>query len=172
MTLEEDDELFEYVMKQVRIGRDWEDYVAESLCRVGIPAKASNAPVIPTRNEREWNEMADEKDITVDGRFRLEAKSREYRFSGVDDFPFPTAMVSTVRSWANKVQRPLAVAMVSQFTGAIIFAPEWTEPEWSQKSRFDRKRGYWVNNWECPRKLLWTWDSYVEFLHGYLLESA
>jgi len=164
-----DDKLFAYVMAQVKLGRDWEDYVAKRLSHAGIPAEASNAPVIETRTEKEWGKLADEKDVTIAGQHRLEVKSRDYTFRGPSDYPFKSVMVSTVRSWHNKVQRPLAVAVVSQHTGAIFFIPEWTEPHWEKVSRYDKRRGYDVLNYECPKPLLWRWDSYIGFLHDYLL---
>ena len=165
-----EDELFNYVMGQIRVGREYERYVADQLIVAGVPAVVGQEGVTETRTEQEWREFKDERDILVAGRWRLEVKSRTFSFTGVADHPFDSTIVSTVRSWENKAEKPVAVAIVSQPTRAIVVVPASTRMYWEKRERPDRKRGYAVLNYECPVELLKPWDDLVSWFKDRLDE--
>lgn len=156
-----DDEFFR---EQLRRGDYWAEQVAKRIREAGKFAKASPTEFAETEAEREHFKQFD-KDIELSNNRVLEVKSRNLSFS--DDptsFPYETAFMDTVEGWLAKDVQPVAVAVVSQVTGAVLVAPVSRFSEWTRLETFDRVRGFPVTVFECPKALLKTFQAFIDWL--------
>ena len=157
------DERRAYFLEQLRIGDKWADYVADMIMKAGKSAYATPTKVAASEAEVEQFTRY-EKDIILANDRSLEVKSRSFAFNGVESYPYETVFVDTVEGWAEKVVKPVAVAVVSQVTGGIVMVPMSTVGVWSEKRVFDSKRGFEVNVLECPRSALKSFEEFLAWL--------
>lgn len=152
-----------YFLEQLAIGDEWADHVAKHITMAGKYAHAT-----PTQIARTPEQIAAftalEKDILLDKDRTLEVKSRSFYFTSIDDYPYPTVFVDTVEGWEAKQVKAVAVAVVSQKSGAIVVVPVSTEASWSEKRVFDSKRDFEVNVLECPKGALRSFEEFVAWL--------
>ena len=154
----------EFFREQLRRGDYWAEQVARRIREAGKFAKASPTQFAETEAEREHFKVFD-KDIELSNNRVLEVKSRNLSFT--DDpasFPYETAFMDTVEGWLAKDVQPVAVAVVSQVTGAVVVAPVSRFSEWTRLDTFDRVRGFAVTVYECPKGLLKTFGEFVAWL--------
>lgn len=154
----------ELFLQQLKLGDLWADHVAAEIRKLGKEAVASPHQVATTQAERDMFTEFD-KDIKLSRDRVLEVKSRSLSFT--DDpatFPYETAFIDTVEGWKAKDVTPVAVAIVSQKTGAIVIAPVSKQPEWSQSRVHDRLRGFDITVYECPRIFLKSFREFVAWL--------
>jgi len=147
----DNDELF---YEQTAIGHKWQEKVCDMFREEGFIAY--NPPIPPKSrflNRSEETKIADresyakhDKDISVwikdnPGRkFRFEVKSRDYRFTCKDDFPFPSVIVDTKDGWDRKEILPHACVMISQKTGKAFVIPIKSRHSWFILNVPDKKR--------------------------------
>ena len=154
----------EFFKQQLLTGDYWAEQVAKAIREAGKYAVASPTEFAETEAEREHFKVFD-KDITLSDNRVLEVKSRDLSFTADPaSFPYETAFMDTVEGWAAKDVTPVAVAVVSQKTGAVLVAPVSKFDQWTKSTTFDRKRGFEVHLWNCPRTLLKTFREFVEWL--------
>jgi hypothetical protein len=152
-----------YFLEQLRIGDKWADHVADMIMKAGKPAYAT--PTKVAQSEAEIQEFTRyEKDIILSDNRSLEVKSRSFAFTGVESYPYETVFVDTVEGWAEKVVKPVAVAVVSQRTGGIVMVPISSAAVWSEKRIYDSKRCFEVNVLECPRSALKSFEEFLAWL--------
>lgn len=154
----------EFFIEQLLIGDRWAEHVAKRIREAGKYAVASPTEFAETEAEREHFKVFD-KDITLSRGRVLEVKSRDITFT--DDpasFPYETAFMDTVEGWAAKDVTPVAVAVVSQKTGAVVVAPVSKFDQWTKSTTFDRKRGFEIHVWNCHRNLLKTFEEFVAWI--------
>ena len=154
----------EFFKQQLLTGDYWAEQVAKAIREAGKYAVASPTEFAQNEAEREHFKVFD-KDITLSDNRVLEVKSRDLSFTADPaSFPYETAFMDTVEGWAAKDVTPVAVAVVSQKTGAVLVAPVSKFDEWTRRTIFDGKRGFNVNVFECPRTLLKTFKEFVDWL--------
>jgi len=151
---------------ELEIGHHWELRVAYYLLCQGFVVQVPRLRF--RKNLEELPEYRDQKDIWIGkDRFHLEVKSRNLEFTSVDDFPYDTALVDTVKGWEAKWPRPFAVVMVSQKTGERIIAPTTLQDHWQKKIRYDNYRGFEDEFYEAPKAALRNWIWLIEALRAY-----
>lgn len=133
------DELF---FSELAKGNKWATYVADHINAAGVESYTPEGKV--RKDVSEILEFSlNEKDIlfkSMDG--HLEVKSRGLTFGKTfEDYPYETAFVDTLDGWNKKVEKPLAVVLVSQKTSEMLVVPVSTEQHWGTTSSYDRVRG-------------------------------
>lgn len=152
-----------YFLQQLTIGDKWATHVAAQIMEAGKYAYATPTQVAQTP-EQIAEFTAKEKDIMLDRGRTLEVKSRSLTFTGVEDYPYPTVFVDTAEGWHAKEGKAVAVAVVSQVTGAVVVVPVSTEPMWGVGKVFDSKRGFDIDVLECPKGCLRTFEEFLAWL--------
>ena len=114
----------------------------------------------------ERHAFADEYDLTVGSRrpVRVDVKSRRLRFTGPNDYPWPTALVDTVSGWSAKADTPVAIVLVSQEAGGLAVIRASTQDRWSVRRRFDNIRKLEDDFYEVAKDLLATFGDLVDWL--------
>jgi hypothetical protein len=151
-------------VSQLRTGHEFAEVVAQRLRGRGIAVRVTPMEIRSDIEDR--HRFADEHDLTV-GRHRklwIDVKSRNLRFTGVADYPYPTALVDTLSGWRAKTRKPAAVVIVSQVTGAMVVVPRSTEPSWTVHQRSDRLRGIEDSFLEVARELLRPFEDLAEWI--------
>lgn len=134
-----------------------------------IEAEGIRAVVTPMRvrgHVADRHDFADESDLTV-GTVRpciIDVKSRDLDFTGPRDYPYPTALVDTVKGWEQKLHKPLAIVLVSQRTEGIAVIRVSGESRWLRQRRFDHKRRIEDVFFEVAKRELATFEEFVEWL--------
>lgn len=150
-------------------GRNMVAYVTFELISRGVGVAVPPSRVRPDGCSFEkMEEFSDEGDLRVyyeerDSWPRVEVKGRSVEFTGLDDFPFNTVLVDTVRN-IDKKGAPAAYITVSQQTGAMIIISRRSKHTWSKTSRFDSKRQIDETFYEAPVNECKTFDEFVRFL--------
>lgn len=94
--------------------------------------------------------FADSVDIIVNGH-TIEIKIRDIVFTSAADYPYPTAIVDTVKGLSEE---HAAVVLVSQETGAMLAVNPRKRDGWTREWRTDRVRGFEEEFWFAPRSAL------------------
>lgn len=159
----ENDSLF---FRELSCGHRYELYVALQFLRAGICVESPPKTI----RDSAWDipDYADEADLWV-GRedpAKIEVKSRRVIFTGPDDIPADRDpfFVTTESSWNNAIEKPLAVVLVSQDTGAMVVASPRRSEEWVKVTTRDKKRNIEDTFLCAPVKTLYTFDVLVEYL--------
>lgn len=165
----DDEALF---VSQLRTGHAFAEYVAAQIRRHGLVVRVT--PMEIRKDIADRHRFADEHDLTVgrDREVRVDVKSRNLRFSGVADYPYPTALVDTLSGWTAKLAKPSAIVLVSQVTGAMLVVPRSTEPRWIIHRRTDRVRRIDDEFFEVPTSLLRPFDEFVHWLKDIDVSAA
>lgn len=159
----ENDALFE---RELRRGHSWAQRLAEALTAQGLTVELT--PLVLRERIEQRGDFANEGDLVVStghGPVLLESKSRDLTFTCADDYPFQTALVDTVSGWNQKTDKPKAIVLTSQPTGArLVISIRRTRHLWRQKRRRDATRGIVDTFYEVPRSALMPFDVLVEWL--------
>ena len=159
----EPDALF---IKELRDGHQWQLWVALQLLKAGLAVEVPELQIRPSQDE--INGFTDVGDVIVHlpgRRVVLEVKSRSIVFTGVQDYPYPTAFVDRVNTWQRKqCHRPAEVLLVSQQTGAIIGISAKTEDRWMVENRHDNVREYDRAYYMASKGLLYGFAEIVDLL--------
>lgn len=114
--------------------------VRERLLEKGIvsegepPSFRKNLSEVPHYSRHEKDLILEQSGIC------LEVKSRNVRWTCLDDFPFRDIIVDTVSGYDQKRQTPLAYVLVSRPTGAEIVVPTTMDRLWSSRRKKDKER--------------------------------
>lgn len=157
----ENDELFG---KELAIGRKWEGVVADRLNSLGfsVVVPECNLNSIECKTERRAAAV-DAVDLYVNGLI-IEVKSRAYKFTCADDFPYDTIAIDTKSGFDAKTDKPAVYICISQITGDwTALDVEKTREHWVVSKRFDRKRGIPVVSYDCHKR---HWGDVEETLLG------
>lgn len=156
----------ELFFSELEIGHSWAEYVAAKLNENQVSCYATEMRKALTKEE--IKEFRNEKDVVLTGMAGcIEVKSRRLRFSdSPSSFPMDSAFVDTVSGWGFKDPRPLAVCIVSQFTGSILVVPVSTQSQWGRVYKFDRVRKINDTWFTCPKSLLKPFSELVSWLRA------
>jgi len=142
-------------------GESYTSQIAKRLRSEGLEV------VEPERTFRESFEdrkrYRDEVDLVVSG-VRIEVKSRRHHWMTLDDFPYPSIFVDTVKKWDGHKVRPFATINVSQKTGAVIVVPGKSHSKWTKVSGVDKDSKYKSEFYSAPRETWATYEQLVEAL--------
>jgi hypothetical protein len=100
----------------------------------------------------------------------IEVKSSRYEWS--DDpvrFPFPIALPDTVVGWDRKEAAghcPIAIVLVSQPTGGMLYVPMATRPRWRAQTLYDSGLGQDELYYVVDKKELASFDALVRELRA------
>lgn len=140
--------------ERLQRGYDWQLHVAERMTAEGLVVRVPKLDLPPWFKAN----VGDEGDVLVSraGReVRIEVKSRALRFSeGGADFPFRTAIVTTLEDWNNKVPPARAFVFVSQITHAMASLSCRHRVSWSVITLCEPKRKHTQEYLACPREQL------------------
>jgi hypothetical protein len=157
------DELF---AEQLKTGHDHAVRVAERLRAEGLSVAITPMEMRVDINDR--HRFIDEHDLTVGVTrpCRVDVKSRTLHFTGVEDYPYPTAFVDTVGGWEAKVNKPMAIVLISQPTGAMLVVSVRDAPlGWTRERHYDHGRGIHDSFYMVSREQLRIFDQLVRWLH-------
>ena len=154
----------ELFQQELAKGKKWEAIVAQELEAAGFNVTIPNCELDSIECDAERRKAAaNSVDMYVDGRI-IEVKSRNYRFTCADDFPFETIAVDTKDGFDRKADKPVVYICVSQHTGDMIALDvEKTREHWVVSKRFDTVRKIPVVSYDCHKK--W-WGSVADVLGG------
>lgn len=158
--------------EQMEAGRLHEEAVAMRLRLEGLPAAIE--PFEWRASIEDADRFKDQVDIRV-GRFRIEVKSRNIPFKGVEDFPYDTVLVTTLSSWEHCAppSRPHAFVCVSATpAGGVICLSSRTHWQWKVVERYDSVRGITDRFLEAPRELWREFDVLVDQLRKLSIEGT
>jgi hypothetical protein len=159
----ENDPLFR---AQLEAGHAAAEIVANRLRSEGIVVEVT--PLRWRENIEARKEFVDEFDLRV-GSLRpclVDVKSRNLKFSGPRDFPYPTAFVDTVSGWEAKTHKPVAIILVSAFTHGMAVIGRSTRPHWVARPGFDNVRKIQDSWYHIPREKLETFEKFVLWLRA------
>lgn len=153
--------------RRVKVGKKYEHYVAEQLREHGIDAE------VPQRSDK----IEEDRDIDHFTRYNtdivvgdkvIEVKSRAKTctFTSPDDFPFGDCYLDTVGGWQKKERKPDYYVVVSQVTGGIVVVDGSTQPDWLERSIYDRLCGFATNTYCADKSLLHPIEWLIEELKG------
>ena len=113
-------------------------------------------------------EFRDDGDLRVGGK-RVECKRRNLRFSGPDDFPFPTCIVDVTHTYdaARATETPIVGYVIdSQNEMGCVCVLSSTFDRWRVRTRYDRAKQRHRRFYEVDTSLLCTFDDLVVELVG------
>lgn len=150
-------------LQELAIGSKWAEHAAAELNAMGIPCEATEMRVAQTEEEiKEFTEH-DQDVVLLDGSGHFEVKSRRLNFHYHPfTYPFETAFVDTVSGWEQKLEKPLAVLLVSQQTGKIMVIPPESREHWKTTTTFDNVRGFTDTWYVVPKEHMMRLDTFVE----------
>lgn len=145
---------------RLKVGKEWEQVVADSLVDQGIPA-TTNTPI----DEADY--AGTDTDIMV-GDKTIEVKSRTGTcpFTGPEDFPFKDVFVETSGGWEAKQKKPDYYVIVSQITGGMIVIPGDTRDQWNCRSIYDKACGFKTKTLVADKSLMKPVSWMVDELKG------
>jgi len=142
---------------------EYELYVAALIYRAGLPVCLERRVIAESAAFRD--DFLEQMDIWVysDG---VEVKGLHKTFTSPDDYPFDDIWIGDASRWDRRKKTPLAVALVSIPTEAVIVLPvARTRPLWSQASAVDGRRGMLPNvSYAAPRSCFITWEQFIDGL--------
>lgn len=143
--------------------------VAERLRAVlpeNVPVNVQELRIRPT--ESQMAEFSDDGDLRVGGQ-RVECKRRNLRFSGPEDFPYPTAIVDVTHTFdaARSTETPVVGYIIdSQDESGCVCVLASTYDRWRVRTRRDRFKQRDRRFYEVDKELLCTFDDFVAVLSG------
>lgn len=111
----------------------------------------------------------DSYDVLVEGRFKIEVKSRNYNFTSPDDFPFDSIFVENVSGYEQRDNPPFAYVNISKPTGAMLFVGGNKNSTWKIESAFDRTRKIKDEWYTAPRSKLRTMDNLIKAIKARMI---
>lgn len=137
--------------------REWVEELRDSGAAVAHGKKITS-PKFDPRGERCQNPDA----VAL---IRVEIKQRDLKFTGPDDFPYPTAFVQNISNEAADKTSPLIYVLRSAPTRCWVWVlGADRNAEWTESLVRDTTRGTMVQMLSCPKSHLRTSDSLLPFL--------
>ena len=159
----ETDEIF---LRELKKGHNWQLWVGYLLLKEGFAVRVSSLATRPDHDSIDlYGDDGDVK-VTFPGKtVVLEVKSRNLYFTSIDDYPYQTAFVDRVNTWRRKADnKPVAICLVSQPTGAIVVVPTSSESSWLVETVRDRVREYDRDYYLVNKICLARWESLLTWL--------
>lgn len=95
----------------------------------------------------------------------LEIKERKLRFTGPEDYPYPTVFVNATRSLEMDPYRPFAYIFVSTVTRSWVWlTPLDRDSTWKETTVTDTTRGHDMGMLVAPKKFLRPARQLIDFL--------
>lgn len=165
----ENDELF---FKELHKGRQYELYIGMLLMNEGFAVKCSpKRDSVKRRNINDRHKFVDQMDLLV-GTFEkspisFEVKSRNLHFTCPDDYPYETAIVSSVDSWKKRKRKPHVTLLISQKTKKIIGISRSSFDNWIIKEdQKDYVRNIIDPSYLCHKDFFISWSKILKWLHN------
>ena len=100
----------------------------------------------------------------------IEIKERLIRFTGPDEFPYPTVIVDDLRGMRMEKIKHFAYVYISRPTGRWAWLCGLDRNDtWLEEVTFDRGRGHAVPVLTAPKSYLRSAESLMEFLYPHTL---
>jgi len=158
MDWSQNDELFFSELKQ---GNSWQALPALFLTLQGFKVEMPNLTI--RENIQEADKYKNSVDLVINGKI-LECKSRNEKFTSINDFPYETIIVDTVSGYDAKNPKPTAYIMISKVTGSMLCLPSHSSSKWTKKDIKDQTRQILDEFYMADKKLLLTMDKLVKYL--------
>lgn len=163
----ENDALF---LQELTKGHRFERLVAQRLLEKGFTVQVPRKSI--RSNVTEIHKYKNEVDLYV-GRWqklptKIEIKSRDLYFTCPDDVPewCMPLFVMTEDSWKQTDEKPAAILVVSQQTGAIIATSSVWQHKWHVIRAPDSVRGIRVTTYAADRELWHTFQDFCAVLEA------
>lgn len=141
--------------RELEQGLYWEDRVAEYLEAWGFSVFRPQTLVEGIEDDESRRAVLSQYgDLIVGGRdgIHIEVKSRRVRFTGPEDYPYPTAYVDTLGSQRARGDVKPVYVVVSQLTGGMVWVPRGIAL--TPRRTWDRVRDIPVVTLEVPKGVL------------------
>lgn len=123
--------------------------VADWLRGLGHDVRVNPVRVRPSPNK--MSNYADDGDILLDDKYRIEVKRRpDIHFSSVSDFPYNTIIVDAAHCWDRARAKPSAYFILNSDATTAILVRGNTRKSWLKVKRYDRQKHRWRWFYECP----------------------
>jgi len=117
---------------------------------------------------QEMRKFADNGDIYI-GEHRIEVKQRRVKFTGPDDFPYPTVFVDVAHTWKRALREgcvPFAYIITNKDSTSALVVFGDTHEEWQLIEKWDRAKKRKRKFLEAPIKLAQPLSALVERLRS------
>jgi len=149
-------------LNRLASGNKTELFLAERLAEAGIVVVKPEYPEGMPTSYYTLNQV----DLIANDKV-LEVKGRNYNFTGVGDFPYPTLFVEGTDGFDKKVNVPEFYVNVSNKTGAIIALDvAATRDSWTVEQVTDRQRRYTYPMYVSRTDQWIDWDDFIARLKG------
>lgn len=89
------------------------------------------------------------------GVFRIEVKTRRFKFTDKNDYPFETVFLANIANYHRDLTSPLVYVIRSELTGAWAWVIATDRDDtWKTGFKRDMTRNSMVHILECPRRFL------------------
>ena len=96
----------------------------------------------------------------------IEVKGNGKYFTSLDDFPYESVFVETVKRWEGREVPPVYYVIVSYKTGEALCIHHSTHPHWSSIRTKDTQKNLYDDFLTCPKIYCETWDTMIGRLRG------
>lgn len=96
----------------------------------------------------------------------IEVKGNGKSFTGVDDFPYESVFVETVKRWEKREKPPEYYVITSYKTLESLCIHHSTSKYWSSIRTKDTQKNLWDDFLTCPKEYCMSWDEMVGHLIG------
>ena len=93
---------------------------------------------------------ADDGDLEIEDRGRVEVKQRKIQFSSKDTFPYNTIIVDVAHTWEKANPKPIAYILTNKDTTACLIVNASTSEHWLEVKKWDRFKKRERRFLECP----------------------
>lgn len=100
----------------------------------------------------QMRDYADDGDLEIKERGRVEVKQRKVQFTSKESFPYDTIIVDVAHTWENANPKPIAYILTNKDTTACLIVETSTSEYWIEVKKWDRFKKRERRFLECPIK--------------------
>lgn len=159
----ESDEIF---LRELKKGYEHQLIVARYLKSKNLKIDVDGLRI--RKQKKDIPKFRDEGDLFFinknNNKIPIEVKSRNVKFTGINDFPYNDIFVDMKTCWDRKEKyKPCAIIMISQLTHAMIVVPVSTKNKWIVKTKKDTIRDYIREYYLVDKKHLKSIDDFISW---------
>jgi hypothetical protein len=99
----------------------------------------------------QFSEYSDDGDLFIHQ--KIEVKRRSLKFSSLETYPYPTAIVDNCHAWDRARPKPYAYFLFNHDLTGFLLCKTSTRPHWKKHTGYQEKRGRVRSVYLCPVEL-------------------